>query len=218
MTGVKVVRYLAVFLLAACAVQPAFAQSGQVNGVVTDSTGAAIPAAAITAKNLATNASRSVTTGDPGFYVISGLTPGRYDLDISKDSFKTLHFSGITVTVDQALTLNAVLEVSGSTQSVTVEGEIVADLNTTDAQVSNVISERQVRELPLITRDPYQLILLTPGANSTNSGLGGFSVNGNRDRNNNFMLDGADNNDPGVPAGGLATLNPDSTAEFRVIT
>jgi hypothetical protein len=217
MRGVKTVRYL-VLLVAICAGRTAFAQSGQVNGAVTDSTGAAVPAAAVTVKNLATNASRSATTGDAGLYVISGLVPGRYDLDISKDSFKTLHFSAITITVDQALTLNAVLEVSGSTQSVTVEGEIVAELNTTDAQVSNVISERQVRELPLITRDPYQLILLTPGANSTNSGLGGFSVNGNRDRNNNFMLDGADNNDPGVPATGLATLNPDSTAEFRVIT
>ena len=73
--------------------------------------------------------------------------------------------------------------------------------------------------LPLITRDPYSLVLLSPGTSQTDSGSGGFSVNGARDRNNNFLLDGADNNDtsvPGIPDGVLSA-NPDSTEEFRVI-
>ncbi|MBV9294763.1 MAG: TonB-dependent receptor, partial [Acidobacteriaceae bacterium] len=68
--------------------------------------------------------------------------------------------------------------------------------------------------------DPYELVLLSPGAQQTTSSLGGFSVNGQRERNNNFLLDGTDNNDasvPGIP-GGISTINPDSTEEFRVIT
>jgi outer membrane receptor protein involved in Fe transport len=77
-----------------------------------------------------------------------------------------------------------------------------------------------MQDLPLITRDPYSLVLLSPGTMQSNTYLGGFSVNGARERDNNFMLDGADNNDTSVPgiAGGLTSLNPDSTEEFRIIT
>src|SRR5581483_11496086 len=77
-----------------------------------------------------------------------------------------------------------------------------------------------MQDLPLITRDPYSLVLLSPGTSQTNTGLGGFTVNGSRERNNNFLLDGVDNNDtsvPGIPDG-LLSANPDSTEEFRVIT
>ncbi len=77
-----------------------------------------------------------------------------------------------------------------------------------------------MKDLPLITRDPYSLVLLSPGTSQTNSRLGGFTVNGSRERNNNFLLDGVDNNDtsvPGIP-GGVLSANPDSTQEFRVIT
>src|SRR6185437_3252766 len=72
----------------------------------------------------------------------------------------------------------------------------------------------------LILRDPYQLVLLSPGVVTATNNVGGFSVNGQRDRNNNFMLDGADNNDTSVPGGqgGISAANPDSTQEFRVIT
>ena len=81
-----------------------------------------------------------------------------------------------------------------------------------------MVDAQQMEALPLILRDPYQLILLSPGTTQTNSGLGGFSINGGRERNNNFELDGTNNNDPGVPGSGLVTLNPDATEEFRVIT
>ena len=88
------------------------------------------------------------------------------------------------------------------------------------AQVSNLVDERQMESLPLITRNPYQLVLLSPGTSQTDSWTGGISVNGARDRNNNFMLDGVDNNDTSVPGGmgGVLSANPESTEEFRVIT
>jgi hypothetical protein len=86
-----------------------------------------------------------------------------------------------------------------------------------------VVTGQQINNLLLVLRDPYQLILLSPGANQSNSILGGLSVNGTGERNNNFLLDGTDNNDsdiPGLtlPQPGLTTLNPDAVQEFRIIT
>jgi hypothetical protein len=194
------------------------AQTASINGTVTDPSGAVVPGATVAAVNEDTNASRDTQTGNTGAYSISNLVPGKYDITIEKSGLKTVKFAAVTLTVDQALTLDAKLEISVASQTVTVEGSSIVPINTTDAQVSNVVEEKQMEALPLILRDPYQLILLTPGTTASNSGDGAFSINGGRDRNNNFMLDGGNNNDPGVPGTGLLTLNPDATEEFRVIT
>ena len=192
-------------------------QTASINGSVTDSTGALVQQASVTVRNTATNATREVDTGTTGVYNVAQLPAGPYEVTIGKSGFRPVKFKAVVLTVDQALTLNAKLEVGPNTEQVTVEGA-AAPVDTTDAQVSNVVDEKQMQALPLILRDPYQLVLLTPGSTQTNSGLGGFSINGGRERNNNFQLDGTDNNDPGVPGSGLLTLNPDATAEFRVIS
>ncbi|HEX2775844.1 MAG TPA: TonB-dependent receptor [Candidatus Acidoferrales bacterium] len=194
------------------------AQTASINGTVTDPSGAVVPGATVAAVNEDTNASRDTQTGNTGAYSISNLVPGKYDITIEKSGLKTVKFAAVTLTVDQALTLDAKLDISVASQTVTVEGTSVAPIDTTDSQVSNVVDEKQILALPLILRDPYQLVLLTPGTTYTNTGSGGFSVNGSRDRNNNFQLDGTNNNDPGVPGAGFAILNPDATQEFRVIT
>src|ERR1700691_3726566 len=199
-------------------VRPAEAQTASVNGTVTDTTGALVQNATVTATNTATNIARSVQTGASGVYTLTELVAGLYNMTVEKAGFRTLRFAAVTLTVDQALTLNTKLEVGSNAEQVTVEDTSIAPINTTDAQVSNVVDEKQMEALPLILRDPYQLILLSPGTTQTNSGLGGFSINGGRERNNNFELDGTNNNDPGVPGSGLVTLNPDATQEFRVIT
>jgi hypothetical protein len=194
------------------------AQTASINGTVTDPSGALVPGATVTAVNEATNGARTAETGSTGTYSLSSLAPGTYDISIEKGGLKTVKFAAVTLTVDQALTLDAKLEISVASQTVTVEGSSVAPIDTTDSEVSNVVDSKQIEALPLILRDPYQLVLLTPGTTYTNTGSGGFSVNGGRDRNNNFQLDGTNNNDPGVPGSGLVTLNPDATEEFRVIT
>ncbi len=127
------------------------------------------------------------------------------------------------LTVDQVQSLDAILTPSAITEKVTVQGETVAPIDLSDAQVGNIVRSQQMEDLPMILRDPYQLILLSPGAIQGNSLLQGLSVNGSRERNNNFRLDGTDNNDaeiPGLslPQPGLTSLNPDSVQEFRVIT
>jgi hypothetical protein len=194
------------------------AQTASINGAVTDASGAVMEHAKVTATNTATNIVRSVDTGTSGIYSITQLVPGPYNVKIEKDGFRTVTFAALTLTVDQTATLNAKMEVGGTQEQITVEGT-QAPVDTTDAQLSNVVEHQQMTELPLILRDPYQLVLLSPGVTQSD-GLGGISTNGGRERNNNFLLDGADNNETDVPGnlGGTVAGNPDSTEEFRVIT
>jgi hypothetical protein len=203
-----------VMILAAAS---AYAQTASIAGTILDSSNAGVPEASVKATNTATGAVRTATTGSTGTYVIPDIPVGNYDVSVGKMGFSTLQFRNLQLTVAQNLTLNGMLEVGAVTESVEVAGTAVAPINLEDAQLSNVIDSRRILDLPLITRDPYYLALLSPGAQSTD--LGGLTVNGQRERNNNFLLDGVDNNDAGVPGGfGIATINPDSTQEFRVIT
>jgi carboxypeptidase family protein len=193
------------------------AQTASIAGTIKDVSSAGVPAATVTAKNNATASVRTATTDNSGTYSIPNLPVGNYDVSVEKSGFSTLRFRNLELTVAQNLTLGGTLEVGAVTQSVEVSGASVAPINLEDAQLSNVIDSRRILDLPLITRDPYQLALLSPGAQSTD--LGGLTVNGQRERNNNFLLDGVDNNDAGVPGGfGLSTINPDAAQEFRVIT
>jgi carboxypeptidase family protein/TonB-dependent receptor-like protein len=196
------------------------AQTGSIAGTITDSTGAAVPNAKITAQSVATGASRSVQTDESGVYRITNLNPGVYDIRIEHPNFNTVLYSQVALSVDQVLTLDAKLAVSAVRETVRVASESVAPINLNDAQIGNLVDSRQIEDLPLILRDPYQLVLLSPGVIQSNTLFGGFSVNGSRERSNNFMLDGADNNDPdmgGFPKG-LSSLNPEITQEFRVLT
>jgi Carboxypeptidase regulatory-like domain/TonB dependent receptor len=215
-------RFRFLFLLALCcsAWSPAWAQTGTVSGTITDSSGGSIPGAKVTLTNLGTAATRIATTDNSGTYSIPQVPVGHYDATVEANGFTTLRFTNVELTVAQALTLSGTLQPGPVSQQIEVIGAGAALINHEDAQISNVVDQRRIQDLPLITRDPYSLVLLSPGAQQTNSSLGGFSVNGQRERNNNFLLDGTDNNDasvPGIP-GGISTINPDSTQEFRVIT
>ena len=142
---------------------------------------------------------------------------------IEKPGFKSVDFLQITLAVDHVQNLDATLTVSTVEARVKVTGESVAPLDLNDAQIGNMVTSQQMSSLPLVLRDPYQLALLSPGVNQSNSILGGLSVNGSGERNDDFLLDGTDNNDtdiPGLtlPQPGLTTLNPDAVQEFRVIT
>ncbi len=217
------VPLLFLFCLLFCLPPSALAQTASITGTVKDITGAVVPQAKITARKSATNASRTTLADGSGTYRITSLVPGSYDVLIEKPGFEIVEYSGVELTVDEVLNLDTKLVPKGVTEKVTVRGEAVPPLDLNDAQIGNIVRSQQVESLPLILRDPYQLMLLSPGAIQSNSLLGGFSVNGSRERNNNFLLDGADNNDaeiPGLslPQPGLTSLNPDSVQEFRVIS
>jgi len=210
-------------LLSFCLPPLAGAQTASITGTVTDSTTAVLPQAKVTARNLATNASRSTTTDGSGSYRITTLVPGFYDVLVDHAGFKMVEYTRVELTVGQVLNLSPALVPSATPETVTVHGEQVAPVDLDDAQIGNLVKSQQIEDLPMILRDPYQLILLSPGAIQGNSILQGLSVNGSRERNNNFLLDGTDNNDaeiPGlaIPHPGLTSLNPDAVQEFRVIT
>jgi hypothetical protein len=207
---------LAMFLL----VGIALAQTGSIQGTVTDKTGAVVQAAEVTARTLATGTTRVATTNGTGAFSFTNMAVGHYEISIKKEGFKVFKVDDVELTVAQTLGVNASLEPGAVSEEVMVKASDLPPVDLETSQVSNVVDSRQIKDLPLIVRDPYSLVLLSPGTSQSNTSLGGFSVNGSRERNNNFLLDGVDNNDtsvPGIP-GGVLTANPDSTEEFRVIT
>jgi hypothetical protein len=196
------------------------AQTGSIAGVVTDSTGAVVPGAQVTATHTGTGATRAIQSSDSGSYSIPNLTVGTYSVSFEKSGFKPMKFDGVIVSVAQVVPLNAQFQLGAVQETVTVTTETQAPIETESSQISNLVDERRIVDLPLLTRNPYDLLLLSPGTSTTNA-LGGYTVNGSRERNNNFLLDGVDNNDTSVPGGTgsiVLTSNPESTQEFRVIT
>jgi len=213
-------RFLCGSIFLALAATFALAQTGSIQGTVTDSAGAVVQGAEVTVKNLGSNAERSVTTSGTGAYSIVSLPPGNYDVTVKMASFKVYHVSNLPLTVGQMLGLNVELAPGAVTEEIQVRADQIPDIDLESSQVSNLVDQRSIKDLPLMTRNPYELVLLSPGTSQTNTSLGGYSVNGSRERNNNFLLDGVDNNDTSVPGvvGGVLSANPDSTQEFRVIT
>jgi hypothetical protein len=197
-----------------------FAQTGTIAGTVTDASFAVVQGAEITVRNLATNESHKTVSSNSGTYTVTNLQVGSYQITVKKPGFKTYDVPSIELTVAQTLTVDPRLFAGAASEEVTVRADRAADVDLETSQITNLVDQRQMESLPLITRNPYQLVLLSPGTSQTDSGNGGISVNGARDRNNNFLLDGVDNNDTSVPGGmgGVLSANPESTEEFRVIT
>ena len=214
-------RYLGVAVLALSGlVSAGFGQTGSVTGLVFDPAGAVVSNATVTATSQMTGFTRTTATTSAGVYNFAALPPSMYTVSASANGFVTQTLKDVTLSVAATLPVNFHLAVEGTTATVNVDDVTMAPVETSSYQLSTVIDAKQINDLPLILRDPYQLVLLSPGVVTATNNIGGFSVNGQRDRNNNFMLDGGDNNDTAVPGGqgGISTANPDSTQEFRVIT
>jgi len=197
------------------------AQKGTISGVVKDQSGAVVAGATVDATNVATGEKSTATTSDSGTYTIPNLTVGEYTVTVNAAGFAPTTIKSLRVSVSFNTNADATLNPQGATATVVVtSGDAQTQVNTTDQQLSTLLDNKKIIDLPLLNRDPNSLILLAPGTIQSQSALGGFAVNGSRERNNNFMVDGVDNNDtevPGIP-GGLSTPNIDATQEFRVIT
>ena len=197
------------------------ASDGTISGTVTDPNGAVVAGATVEATNQATNEKRTATTTDNGSYTIPNLGVGLYTVTATGAGFGTSTAKDVKVSVSFNTTQDIALSPAGAEATVVVtSGDAQTQINSTDQQLSTLLDNKKIIDLPLLSRDPNSLLLLAPGVTQTNTSLGGFSVNGQRERNNNFLVDGVDNNDadvPGIP-GGAATPNIDATQEFRVIT
>ncbi|HYL83330.1 MAG TPA: carboxypeptidase-like regulatory domain-containing protein, partial [Candidatus Angelobacter sp.] len=146
---------------------PAWAQTAStalVLGTVTDAGGAVVPDAAVGLTNTATNETKSVTTNSAGQYVFPNVAPGTYTLKVSKAGFATTTFSNVKLDVSKSYTYDAKLEVSSGKEIVEVTSGAVAELQTTDATIGNVIGGTQMTRLPTLGRDASELLTLQPGS------------------------------------------------------
>src|SRR5215471_1384839 len=133
-----------------------FAQTGSIQGTVSDQAGAVVQGAEITVVNLATNARRTVSSGSTGAYSVTNLPVGHYEVTGKKDTFRIYQVPDTELTVDQVLTLNMKLEPGTVSQEVQVHGDAAPVVDLETSQVSNVVDSSKIQGLPLILRDPYQ--------------------------------------------------------------
>jgi hypothetical protein len=192
--------------------------SGDLVGVVLDKTGAAVPGASVEAVNTATGARLSTVANDSGEYRLNNLPVGTYNVAASASSFGITTINGVKIELNKTLTQQITLEIKGAVTSIEVSG-VAATLDTTTAQVQNTFEAKDVSDLPLNgTSGVLNLSLLGSGV-ATSGGVGvgsGPSVGGQRPRNNNFTIEGVDNNDKAV-TGPLVTVPNDAVAEFSLL-
>ncbi len=189
-------------------------------GTVTDSTGAVVPGAKVTVNNVLTGLTRETTTNEAGNYVVSQLPVGVYSVTVEAEGFKTAVQDDIRVQVDENRRVDLALEVGAVTESITVEAA-VAQVETREGAIKEVIDAERIVELPLNGRNPIELQYLVAGV-GRRTGRGqaqnpSVSINGTRTNANNYTLDGGDNHDPyfNSPA---AFPNPDALQEFSIQT
>jgi hypothetical protein len=206
--------------------------SASLAGVISDTSGARVPSAAITVKNVETGAIRSTVADDAGRYEVLALPVGEYEIRASKAGFQEQIRSGIHLSVGQEAGVDLTLRVGEVKEQVTVKGEAPI-VNTTTSDISGLVGERQIKDLPLNGRSYDLLLQLNPGiVNFTSQKTGGtgisnsttgnnFAVSGNRPQQNIFLLNGveysgaAENNmQPGGTSGML--LGVDAVREFNV--
>src|SRR5579863_6800093 len=213
--------------------------SGQVSGAtlsgsVTDPSGAAIPGATVSIKNVGTGEVRDVTSNGDGLYSAPNLIPGSYEASAASKGFSKAVQKGVTLTVGAQQTLNFALKPGQVTQTVEVTS-LPPDVQTSSSAISSTVESRTVRELPLNGRDWTSLATLEPGivnipnqattsfsANKGNRGFGNqLSDSGHRPNENAYRLNGISINDYTNAAPGGATglnLGVDAVQEFSVIT
>ena len=220
--------FLAVFCAVAfCLAAPfAGAQStgGRIRGTVIDPSGGAVVGATVTLINEATHATRVVQTGANGEYIFIEVPVGAYEIDATSQGFKKSARKGIPLDLNQVVTVDLTLQVGGATDVVEVTGAPPV-VDTTSTQLGAVVNERATTELPLNTRDTYQLLQLQPGVQSQlgsnlfhgSSDPGVVSVNGGRGRANNYEVNGGDANDVFVNLPAIQP-SPDAIQEFRILT
>ncbi|HEY1986640.1 MAG TPA: TonB-dependent receptor [Terracidiphilus sp.] len=190
------------------------AVSGDITGVVTDANKSVIVKANVVAKNTATSVAYSAVTNAVGEYHLTNLPPGTYDLTVSAVGFSKSVMKGFEVELNKVSTANVALKVVSATETVEVSAAGVS-LDTTTAQLETSFTSEQLTELPAASNNVLNLSLMTAGVSSS-GGVGqgtGPSIGGQRPTDNNYMVEGIDNNDKSVP-GPLLYVPSDAVAEF----
>lgn len=228
----------AMLLMMALAAGPAsHAQAfrGSIAGTVTDTSGATVTGATVTIHNEATGVDRITQTGIDGGYLVPELQVGTYDVTIELGGFQRSVTKGVSVDVATEKRVDAVLKPGPVTNSVTVSGEEITAVDTSSNTLGGVLTQNDVKDLPVNGRDYTKLIFLNPGVTGSPDQIsdspgsyGEFSMNGARGRSNNYLLDGTDmndgyRNDPAINQAGVfgtpsAILPIDSISELNVLS
>ncbi|HWZ13357.1 MAG TPA: carboxypeptidase regulatory-like domain-containing protein, partial [Acidobacteriaceae bacterium] len=226
----------AILLTLLTASYSAFAQeTGQISGTVTDPSGAVVPNTTVTVKNIGTGATRTTTTSDTGYYLVTGLEPATYEVGVQTAGFKP-YAQRIEVTVASRITENPKLSLTSATESVEVTAVGGTQVNTQTQELSQVVDQQQIANLPSLTRNPYDFVALSgnvSAGDSTNSGDSrgggtansqnattrgvGFNINGQRSSGTEILLDGVENVSTFSDSVGVY-IPADATQEFRVQT
>ncbi len=217
-------RWISVLVLGLLLAGPALraqVSTSRIEGTVVDQTGALIPGAAVTATSEEQGTTYQARTTTAGSYTLPDLPVGSYTITVEAPGFKKWVSARNVLSVGEPLVVNAKLEVGAVTSTVQVESTFQR-LETTNATMGDVVTHREVVELPLNGRNPLSLITLEPGlVQRTNSSAGsGTHVFGSRDRAHNVTVDGIDANESSVPnpQSNILRLNPDNVQEYRVVT
>src|SRR5256886_328702 len=183
------------------ALQPclAFAQTATATivGVVKDASGALIPGVSITVKHTDTGQTRTAISSDSGGYKVALLPVGAYEITTTMPGFKQQVRTGINLVIGQQAVIDLTLEVGGAAEQITISEEAPL-VNTTLSSTSGLITEQQVKDLPLNGRSFDQLLTLNVGISNNTSNIGqgngwtGFSVAGKRQETNRFLINGID--------------------------
>ena len=202
----------------------AFAQTraSRLEGTVQDQSGAVVPGAKVTAINAKTQSRGDATTGPQGEFTIPTLQPGTYTISVEASGFRKTVINDLELNVGETQSQIVKMEVGQTSESVMVEAN-AASVQTTDSDISNAITMRNIDTLPQLNRSPITLAIFQAGVQiDVRAGQdASFShVNGLRQGSNNSTLDGIDVNDSLVPRLGLSLTsnNSDSVEEFRVVT
>src|SRR6185312_2372946 len=208
---------------------------GTILGTVTDPGGAVIANAKVIAHNVNTGLERTTSTSDDGSYSIPELPIGTYTVSVSQSGFQTQITNDIAVNVSVERRVDVTLKPGQVAETVEVSGETLPLVETTSDTLGGVLTQQDVKDLPINGRDYTKLIYLNPGVagspdqiTDSPGSFGEFSMNGARGRSNNYLLDGTDmndgyRNDPAINQGGVfatpsAILPIDAVSDMRVLS
>src|SRR6266498_4823021 len=202
-----------------------FAQSstGSISGNVVDASGAGVPGASVSVRNVDTGAARAATSGASGGFTFPNLTPGNYAVSGELSGFSPAKVTNVIVTVGGDSTVKLVLEIGGVEAKVTVSSEAPL-IETTKSQISSVVNERLIQNLPTNGRNFLDVVLSTPGVVKDNFRVGDLVFAGQRGTLNSIVVDGSDNNNTffgqalGRTGSGRAPyqFSQDAVKEFQV--
>lgn len=218
-----VLRFLIAIVSINLFIIPALADlTGDVQGTVLDESGAGVPNAKVTIKNVGTGATREVTTNQSGEYSAPQMEIGNYLVTVEKDGFKKFTQS-IVVRSGEKTRLDANMQIGAVNETVLVEGGAASTLDVATAQVSESLNSELLLAMPNQGRDPVNFAALSPGTvpvsiNNPFLGVGSFNSNGSRGRANNITLDGVTASDISTTGESGAAFVQDSVAEVKIIT